>query len=382
MKIIIGILMLCIIVIAHELGHLWAAKANHIEVKEFWIGFGPEIFSFEKGGTKYALRIIPLGGACVFEDERLEEELAKEEPTGETKNVQEVVAAKPPAQKHERKYDKHGRMLLYLNEASVGARIITLIAGPVMNFVLAFLMGLVVMGFSYIPGTTVSEVSEGGPAYNAGLQAGDEIVKINGSRVYLYPEVSLAIQTGVGKPLELVYERNGERFEARLIPEMNEQYGYYMIGVGFGSEEDYSNSGIISTITGSCKYVRYMIKMTYLSLKMLLNGSASVKDMSGPVGVVSIVSSEYDAAAKISPMAVLVSMMNIAVLISANLGVLNLLPVPALDGGRLIFAIYELITRKKVDAKVEGVVNFIGSALLVLLMVIVLFNDVLKLFGM
>lgn len=379
MKIIIGILMLCIIVIAHEFGHMLVAKANHIEVKEFWVGFGPKLFSFTKGETEYALCLIPFGGACVFRDDREEnqpEEQAEEDSENQDTPVDQGKPAEPVV-----KYDKHGRKLLLLNEAPALSRIATLIAGSAFNFILAFLMGLVVVAFSYIPSAKVADVSAGGPAQMAGICAGDEIIKINGSRVYLYPEVSLAIQTGVGKPLSVVFKRDGQKYKADIIPELNEEYGQYMIGVSFGGEDDLAPAGVGKTITGSVKYVRYMVKMTYLSLKMLLSGQASVKEMSGPVGVVSIVSDKYDAAAAISPLAIVVSMLNIAVLISANLGVLNLLPFPALDGGRLIFAVIELITGRKVDERVEGAVHFVGAALLLILMIVVLFNDMLRLFG-
>lgn len=387
MKILIGILMLCIIVIAHELGHMLIAKANHIEVNEFWVGFGPKLFGFEMGGTKYSFRLIPLGGACVFEsdlpdDEKSEKKSEDAVLEGTDKGdleAESVECEKEPEKV--RKKDKHGRELLYLNEAPVLARIATLFAGPMFNFIMAFVMALFIAAFAYVPSAKIVDVADNSPAQAAGLMAGDDIVKINGSRVYLYPEVSLAIQTGVGKPLDLVYSRDGKKYRASLIPELNEEYGSYMIGVTFGSDDEALSSGFGKTVTGSLKYVRYMIKMTYLSFKMLVTGQASVKDMSGPVGVVSIVSSEYDAAAAISPLAVFLSMINVAVLISANLGVINLLPFPALDGGRLIFAFYELITGKKVDEKVEGFVHFIGSALLLILMVIVLYNDMIRLFG-
>lgn len=399
MKVIIGLLMLCVIVIAHEFGHLLVAKANHIEVKEFWVGFGPKIFAFTKGNTRYVLRVIPLGGACVFEDEIPEDEMTEDEmpetsdrnedianidnteSSTSDKDGESVLSDSNQDECNSVHYDKKGHKLVKLNEAPVLAKIATLVAGPLFNFIMAFFLGIIVVAFSYIPSPKIVDVSEGSPAAEAGLMAGDELVKINGSRVYLYPEVSLAIQTGVGKPLDVVYERDGSRYRTSLIPEMNDEYGYYMIGVSFGDKSELANRNALTVISDSYKYVRYMIKMTYLSFNMLITGKASVKDMSGPVGVVSIVSSEYDAAAAVSTLAIVVSMVNIAVLISANLGVINLLPFPALDGGRLIFALYELITGRKVDARVEGFVHFVGSALLIILMIVIMFNDITRLFS-
>lgn len=368
-KILIGIVMLCAIVTSHELGHMIVAKLFKIEVKEFWVGFGPKLFGFEKGGTKYSFRIIPLGGACVFdaiEDMDSDENADNVPELKETENVSEADGEKS-------KYIK-------FTEASVWARICTLFAGPLFNFILAFLMGIVVMAFSYMPSTRVTDVTKGSPAQVAGIEAGDTIVSINSSRVYLYPEVSMAVQTGIGRPLNVVYKRGNAKYKTQIIPEMNDEYGYYMIGVSFGSEEDYAPT-FADALGNSLKYVRYMIKMTYSSIRMLLTGDASARDLSGAVGVVSIVSDEYDAAAAVSSLAILVSMLNLAVLISANLGVVNLLPLPALDGGRLIFAFYEAITGRKVNEKIEGVVNAIGMILLMLLFVFTVFNDVLRLFG-
>lgn len=376
-KVLIGIIMLCIIVVSHELGHMLIAKASHIEVKEFWIGFGPKLLGFEKGGTKYCLRLIPLGGACVFEDPE-ELENSDNSDNSENQELSEVSSVE-----NETPHEENSELskTKKFNEASVWARIATLFAGPLFNFILAFLLGLVVFANSYMPSTKVVDVTEGSPAQEAGIMAGDTIVKINSSRVYLFPEVSMAIQMGIGKPLEVTYRRDNHDYSTQLIPVMNEEYGYYMIGVSFGGEDEAASRGPVDIIKGSYQYVRYMVKMSYMSFGMLFNGQASVRDMSGAVGIVSVVSDEYDAAAAVSPLAVLVSMLNIAVLISANLGVVNLLPFPALDGGRLLFAFYEVVSGKKPNQKVEGIINLIGMALLLLLLIFTMFNDVLRLIG-
>lgn len=388
MKIIIGLLMLCLIVVAHEFGHLILAKANHIEVKEFWVGFGPKIFSFTVGETKYCLRLIPLGGACLFEDPELPQE-GEEEADGKAEddtdveavakaeddnNVEAVTDADTDAKLKKKKVS------YLLNEAPIWGKIGTLVAGPFFNFLLAFLLGIVVCAFSFMPSTKITDVVDSSPAMEAGLKAGDEIVKVNGSRVYLYPEVSVAIQLGIGKPVRLEYERDGKRVKTELIPELDEESGSYIIGVMFGGNSAAKEKNVGSVLSDSYKYVRYMVKVTYQSFGMLLTGKASMKEMSGPVGVVSLVADEYDAAASVSGLAIVVSMFNIAVLLSANLGVINLLPFPMLDGGKLVFALYELITGNKPNQKIETAVNSIGAMLLILFMIIVLFNDVMKLF--
>lgn len=350
MKIIWGIIILCVIVIVHEGGHMLIAKLNGIEVIEFTIGFGPKIFGFKKGGTEYCIRAIPFGGACIFEDLDADDDA----------DIATVIANS--------KY----------RQANVWARIATTFAGPAFNFLLAFVLGLFLMNYIDMPSTQITSVADDGVAKEAGMLEGDVITKINHSRVYLYPEVSMAVQLGVGKPLVVEYERAGVRNTVSLVPKMNSEYGYYMIGVGFGGTE--KNTTPISIIKDSYFYVRYMIKMTFTSLKMLFTGQAQVSDMAGPVGAVEIVGEEYDSAKEMGTLAVVVSMLNIALLLSANLGVMNLLPVPALDGGKLVLLFIEAIRGKPVDAKMEGIVQFIGVAILLVLMVVVMYNDIARLF--
>lgn len=353
MKIIWGIIILCVIVVSHELGHLLIAKINGIDVKEFTIGFGPKLLGFTKGGTMYCIRAIPFGGACIFEDYNSD--------ISEDADIATVIS--------ESSYRK----------ANVWARIATTIAGPLFNFLLAFILGLFLMNYIDMPSTRITSVSEDGAAVEAGLMPGDVITKINGSRVYLYPEVSMAVQLGYGEPLNLQYEREGKKYNVNLIPRMDKEYGYYMIGVGFGGEDNTDHSAV-NIIKNSYLYVRYMVKMTFSSIRMLFNGQAQVSDLAGPVGAVEVVSDEYDSAKSMGTLAVVVSMLNIALLLSANLGVMNLLPIPALDGGRLVFLVIEAVRGKPVDPKKEGIVQFIGVALLLLLMVIVMYNDITRLF--
>lgn len=352
MKIIWGIVILCVIVISHEFGHLLIAKMNGIDVKEFTIGFGPKLFGINKGGTLYCVRMIPFGGACVFDDME-----AFDEDADMTTIIENSSYRK----------------------ANVWARIATTLAGPMFNFLLAFLIGLFLMNYIDMPSALVVDVTEGSVAEEAGIQAGDIITKINSSRVYLYPEVSMAVQLGYGEPLKIEYERNGVKNKVSVIPKMNEEYGYYMIGVSFGGQEQKTMSPM-EIVKNSYYYVRYMIKMTFASLRMFAVGQAGVKDLAGPVGAVEIVGEEYESAKQVGTLAVVVSMLNIALLLSANLGVMNLLPIPALDGGKLVFLIVEAVRGKPLDAKMEGVVQFIGVAILLLLMVVVMYNDIVRIF--
>ena len=354
MKIIWGILILLVIVVVHEMGHFIIARLNKIEVKEFTIGFGPKLFGWTlKGGTRFCVRLILFGAACVFDD--LE---------GESDDADiETIYANSSYRK-----------------AGVWARIATTFAGPFFNLLLAFIVGLFLMNYIDMPTTVITGIIEGGAAEEAGLKAGDEIIKVNSSRTYLYPEVSLEVQLGYGKPLELVYERDGVRNHVSLIPKMNEEYGTYMIGVEFGGDANESPKSAIGIIKDSYFYVRYMVKMTVDSIRMLFTGKAQVSDLSGPVGAVEIVSDEYEAAKESGTLAVVLSMLNIMLLLSANIGIINLFPLPALDGGKLLFLLYEAVFKKSASPKVEGAIQFVGVALLLVLMVVVMYNDIVRLF--
>lgn len=348
MKIVLGLIIICLIILVHEFGHFLVAKMNGIKVYEFSIGFGPKLVSFKKGETLFSIRLIPCGGVCIFD------------------NLDEIDSDEKIEESDFRK-------------SPVWARIATEFAGPAFNIILSFILGLFVMKYAYIPNAELHDVDTKGPAYEVGMRKGDTIVKVNHSRVYLYPEVSMSILANEGKSIDIVYERNGEEYETVVTPRMNDEYHRYMLGVTFGGQEkEDKSSGMI--IADSYHYVRYMVKMTVLSLKMLFTGQAGMDDISGPVGMVSMVGDEYDQAKQVGVMAVVLSMLNIALLFSANVGILNLLPIPGLDGGKLILCFVEAVRGKPISVKKEGIVQFVGFAFLLLLMIVVLFNDISKLF--
>lgn len=355
MKILIGILILAVIIVTHEYGHFLIARLNGIEVIEFTIGFGPKLFGWRtKAGTKFSVRLIMLGAACVFDDLDAQPEDA---------DFATVIANSP------------------YRKANVWKRIATTIAGPLFNLIFAFILGLFLMNYIDIPGTVVTTVQTDGAAYEAGMRDGDEIISVNGSRCYLYSEVSTAVELGVGNPLTIVYERDGKRYEAEVIPRMNTEYGRFVIGVVFGGEKSAPKKGPLEIAKSSYLYVRYMVKMTFSSLRMLFVGQAKVSDIAGPVGAVEIVGEEYDSAKDIGPLAVVVSMLNIALLLSANIGIVNLFPIPAFDGGKLLFLFYEAIRGKPADSKVEGTIQLIGVGLLLVLLVLVMYNDIMRIFA-
>lgn len=346
--IILFIIVFSVIVIAHELGHFLLAKANGITVVEFSVGMGPKLLHFSKGGTEYSLRLLPIGGACMFEGENgLEEEGTLSE------------GAFP--------------------RAKVWARISTVFAGPLFNFLLAFVCAMLVVAYAGSDRPVIQDVMEGYPAQEAGIQSGDVITGLNGERIYLAREISLYTMANPGKTVTVEYMRDGQKQTATLVPQYDETEGRYLLGFqGYSEYVDCRNAGVF-------KYAyyeaRYVLKMTVKSIGMLLTGKAGVDDVSGPVGMAQIIGEVQQEAAPYGPLAVAINMVNIAMLLSVNLGVINLLPLPALDGGRLVFLLVEAVRGKPVPPDKEGMVHFAGFVLLMVLMVFVMFNDISRLLG-
>ena len=339
MKIVIAIVIFSIIILFHELGHFLLAKANGIRVNEFCLGLGPTIIGFQKGETKYSLKLLPFGGACMMEGE--DEESADDRAFG---------------------------------KKSVWARISVVAAGPIFNFIMAFVFSFILLSNNGYDLPMLADVSEGYPAEAAGMQAGDVIVKLDNTRIHFFRDISAYTQFHPGETVTVTYERDGERCETELTPMYNEEYGYYMYGF-LGSTERYQGN-VLETLKYSFYEVKYWISATLNSLKALVTGQVSVNDMSGPVGIVDMIGDGYEQSVSVSYFAAFLQMLYITIFLSANLGVMNLLPLPALDGGRLLFMIIEVIRGKRVDPDKEGMVHFIGMMLLFALMIFVLFNDV------
>lgn len=353
--IILFIVIFGVVVIAHEFGHFLIAKANGIHVVEFAVGMGPNIISRKKGGTKYSLKLFPIGGACMFEGEDGVAE--KDEATGQVKEP------------------GPGSFL----KARVWSRIATVVAGPLFNLILAFIIAVIMVNMSVTRDPVASEVIEGGGAQAAGLQAGDRIISLNGERIRLYQEISVYMQLSYqGGDVEVVYERNGERYTTTLTPRFDEEYGYYLLGISNG---EFIQPRGVQSLKYAWYEMRYSVKMTTKSLGMLFRGKVSRKDVAGPVGIaVNVVGATYEASKEYGWQSVLLNMMNITLMLSVNLGILNLLPVPALDGGRLVFLLVEVIRGKPVPPEKEGIVHFIGLVFFMVLMVFIFFNDLVNIF--
>lgn len=374
MGIVLFFVIFGVVVIAHEFGHFIIAKANGISVVEFTVGMGPCIFSVKKGGTKYAIRLLPLGGACIFEGEDgIERDTEKKEAeSGEEDPQQDVQQAVANTELGSKK--KPGAF----PDAPVFARIATVLAGPVFNFILAFLMSTIIVGSYGTDLPVVQQVSDGGAAHLAGMQDGDRILSMNGKKIHLYREISLASMLNKGEDIAVTYERDGKQYDTVIKPIYDESAGRYYMGLyGVGS---YQKFGIFGTVKYSLYEVGYWINTTVKSLELLIQGQVSKDDVSGPVGMAQTVTQIYDQSKPDGIYYIWLNMLNFAILLSANLGVLNLLPFPALDGGRLVFLLVEAVRGKPVPPEKEGLVHMIGMACLMLLMVFVLYNDLTKIF--
>lgn len=344
MNIVISILVFSLLILFHELGHFSLAKLNGIRVNEFSLGLGPTIIGFTKGETKYSLKALPFGGACMME--------------GEDESSEDDRA---------------------FNKKSVWARISVVAAGPIFNFIMAFVFSIILIGNIGIDKPILTDVIEGYAAEEAGLQAGDVIVGMGNKNIHFYKEISTYSMLHVGEPVEVTYEREGERHTTLLVPKYDEASGRYLYG--FISSSQRVPVGFFDTIKYSFFDLGYYIDVTIQSVKMLFGGGVSVNDLSGPVGIVQNMGEVYEESVESSGYYyAFLNILNWTIMLSANLGVMNLLPIPALDGGRLVFLLIEAIRGKAIDPNKEGFVHMVGIILLLGLMFVVMFNDIRKIF--
>lgn len=326
----------------HELGHFLIAKKNGIQVDEFCIGLGPTLIGKQIGDTFYSIKLLPFGGACMMgEDEDRPEQNA-------------------------------------FNNKSVWARMAVIFGGPLFNFILAFLFSLIVVGMSGADIPQIHSVEKESPAAVAGLKAGDYMTGIDGHKIHNYREFSYYMYLDYEQgEIPLTIKRNGIEKKFSVTPVYNQERQQYLIGITWSG---YQKTGPLKTIEYSIREVGLQIKLTVKSVKMLITRQLGMKDLSGPVGIVKTVGDQYNEAANYGIRVIFLTMLNWIILISANLGVMNLLPLPALDGGRLLFLIFEAIFRKPVPRNLEAAVHTFGLLLLMALMVFVMYQDITKIF--
>lgn len=328
--ILIVVILFEFLIIGHEFGHYITAKKVGIKINEFSIGMGPAIISKQKGETLYALRAFPIGGYVAME--------------GEDDDSQD-----------ERSF----------NQKTIPQKMLVVSAGAIMNYLMAIL--ILVMMFMYIgaPSTTIKDVVEGSPAAVSGIAPGDTIVGVNGVEADEWSIITEEIQKYGEGDIVAVDVLKGDTDEVVTMDLqlfLNEQ-GMPAIGV----YADYERNLIYSVkkaFAGSVDLIFVMFE----SLRMLISGEASFNDVVGPVGIVSVMG---DAAAQ-----GVIYVMYLSALLSVNLAVVNLLPLPALDGGRLLFLLLCGITKKQLDPNIEGRIHYLGFVLLLVLMVVITVKDV------
>ncbi len=335
-----------VLVTTHELGHFLIAKANGIRVLEFFVGMGPILFKKQKGETLYSIRLLPIGGACRFEGE--------DDIDGED----------------------HGYDERSFPNANVWARIAVLFGGPFFNFITAMILAIIVVAnspwdFPVVSGLT----SEDSAAAEAGLQEGDLIISVDGEKIHLASEVMFISQFSKGGPMSIDFERNGEKMHTELVPTYDEEAGRYYMGIYLGKYERITG---LKVIPYAFYDVLYYFKSTYRSLALLAQGRLSLGDVSGPVGMVKIVDDTYAAVSPYGISSVVLTMLELMTLLSVNLGVMNLLPFPALDGGRLVFQFIEVVRGKPVPRDKEGMVHLVGMVVLMAFMLVVVVSDISK----
>lgn len=405
------------LVFFHEFGHFLFAKRAGILVREFAIGMGPKILGITKGETLYTLRLLPIGGyvrmagedmdtihlqaghrigvllnkegqakkiimnqkhvypEILFlevEEADLEKELWIKGYDEDEKLVRIEVARDAVVEENGREtilapYDRQ------FDSKSVGKRFMTIFAGPLFNFILAFLIFTALGMMQGIPTfePVITEVTEESPAAEAGMQDGDLVTEIEGNPIGTWDELVESVQSNAGNPLEFNVERDGEPLNFTITPEISEQSAEEVGVIGVLYQSPVEKDFLGSFVYGAEQTI-FWFKEIFRLLGMLVTGQFTIDALSGPVGI-------YKTTEEVAKYGFF-TLMSWAGMLSINLGIMNLLPLPALDGGRLMFFILEAVRGKPVDRQKEGMVHFVGIMLLMLLMIVVTWNDIQKYF--
>ena len=348
MSIVFAILLFSLLIFVHELGHFVAAKLSGVQVNEFALFMGPAIVKWKRGETQYSIRCIPIGGYCAMEGE--------DEDTDNPRSFQKAAWWK---------------------------RLIVLVAGSAMNFI----TGVLLMAIVFAPAkqfvVPVIESAEEGCTVvrEDGLHIGDRFLEVDGEKIYVQSDFSMLLALNPGETHDLVVERSGQKvvlddftMETHLFGEEQTPRFGFTFGV-----EDANFSNTVRYVWNSSINV---VRTVRLSLKMLITGQAGLQDMSGPVGIVQIMSDTAEASA--NALDAFLNMLYFGGFIAINLAVMNLLPIPALDGGRVVGLLLttgiEAITKKKLNPKYEGYIHGAGMVLLLILMAVIMFKDIFVIF--
>lgn len=391
-----------IIILVHEFGHFIMAKLNGVKVNEFAIGMGPRLLKFGKKETVYTLRLIPMGGFCAMEGEDEEaptpRAMGGNGPGAEKEAIPPIESIPHPSGEEQPAtvVDATAQTVQAVPTTDssrsfaakkVWRRILIVVAGATMNLVLGFVLLLVYYGALMEPdgsgqvfsSTIIAELPETAKSYQTGLRPGDEILKINGKQTVTDSDVAMTMQSDEDGVMDILVRRQVDGQSKKVLLE---DVAFELRPTESGKNVliyDFKVKGIPrtvwTTITQSAKMEYSVATMIWRSLGDLLTGKYGLNDLSGPVGTVDIIG---DAVQQANTLEGLRTLVMLVVLITVNVGIFNLLPLPALDGGRLLFLIFEGIFRRPIPAKYEGMVHFVGIILLLLLMVVVTFSDIWK----
>ena len=383
-KILAAIFVFGIIILVHELGHFLMCKLMGVRVNEFAIGMGPKLLSFGKKETAYTLRLFPIGGFCAMEGE--DEGAPTPSAIGGNADRAEDDGGEP-ALPDEEEVPAEPDPRAFPNK-KVWRRILIVVAGAAMNLVLGYVLLVAYYGIFTVPdasgkarfsSTIIASLPETAVSYQTGLRPGDEIVKIDGKHTVTDSDIVMIMQSDEDGIMDMTVRRAvdgkkktvllkgvqfqlevGENGKNRLI------YDFKVLGI---------EKTVWSTLVQAGKMEYSVATMIWRSLGDLITGKYGINDLSGPVVTMDIIG---DAVAGANTSEGMMTLIMLVVMITVNVGIFNLLPLPALDGGRLIFLLFEGIFRRPVPAKYEGMVHFIGLMLLLLLMVVVTFSDIWK----
>lgn len=326
---IAAIFVFLMVILVHEFGHFAVAKLVGIKVNEFSIGMGPKLVQKKKGETEYTVRLLPIGGYVKMEGE-----------------------------------DESSKDPRSFGNVPVLSRIGVVIAGAIMNFLLAIIVLSIVSYGAGMPTNTIENTQINSPADKIGLMSGDTILSINGKQTKSWERVASSInESDAEKELEIRVERQGQEKTFMIKPIIED--GRTIIGIIPSYEQS-----ILSAIKGGFEKTIMFLKLMFDFLSMIFKGKVSTKDLSGPIGVIH----EVGVAAKLG----IFNLLYILGFISVNLGFFNLLPIPALDGSRVVFLLIELVRGKPIDPDKEGFIHLVGFVLLISLMLLVTYRDIIK----
>ncbi len=349
MYIAVAIIAFGILIAVHELGHFIAAKACGVKVNEFAIGMGPAIFKKQRGETLYTLRILPLGGFCAMEGE----DTGSPDPRS-------------------------------FNSRPVWKRLIILIAGSFMNFLLGLIISLMIFSqLSAFASNSIAGFAEGFPLQGTdGLMVGDKVIKIDGHRIFYADDFTTYMRRSTGGSVDMVVVRDGSRVKLNDLPLIPREYANDdgTVSLRYGVTFNYVRADTWDRINYGFYEAFNFVRSVWLGLSDLVTGAVGVRDMTGVVGIVDIISETGEASPTTT--IALINIAYICAFIAVNLAVMNMLPIPALDGGRVFFLIItwiiEKITRRHVDPKYEGYIHTTGMTLLFALMAFLIVNDILR----